>query len=159
LSKAFALASGFLILVLIASLGVEVFARYLFNNPTKWSYDVSIMSGGAAIILAAAYVYFRGEHVRVDVLYTRMSATQRKVVNALFVAFFFVPLIGFLTYFSFEEALTSCIIRERSNLGFWQPPIYPFKAIFPFAFGLLFLEGVVGLVKDFVDGAKRSKDA
>ena len=147
ISRTFSIVAGVIVLVLIASLNIEVFSRYVLNDPTKWAYDLSTMFGGSIYLLAAAYVYHKGEHVRVDVLYERMSPSRQRKADIIFMVLFFAPLLAFLTYFSFQEGVRSVVLRECSNYGFWKPPLYPFKAMFPFAFGLLLLEGIVQLIE------------
>lgn len=155
-SRALAIVAGAIVLLLIASLNIEVFSRYVLSDPTKWAYDISTMLGGSIYLLAAAYVYHKGEHVRVDVLYERMSPSRQRKADIIFMALFFAPLLAFLTYFSFKEGVHSVMIRECSNYGFWKPPLYPFKAMLPFAFGLLLLEGIAQLIER-LRGARRSE--
>ncbi len=147
ISRGSAVVAGVVVLALIASLNIEVFSRYVLGDPTKWAYDISTMLGGSIYLLAAAYVYHRGEHVRVDVLYERMSPSRQRKADIIFMVVFFAPLLAFLTYFSFQEGMRSVMLRECSNYGFWKPPLYPFKAMLPFAFALLLLEGIVQLIE------------
>ena len=51
---------------LVAGVAYEVFARYLFNAPTVWAYDLTYMLYGALFMLGAAYALHKGAHIRTD---------------------------------------------------------------------------------------------
>ena len=51
---------------LVAGVAYEVFARYLFNAPTIWSYDVTYMLYSTLFMLGAAYALHKGAHIRTD---------------------------------------------------------------------------------------------
>ena len=49
----------------------EVVARYIFNAPTIWVHQASFLMFGMQYLLAGAFAYLHGDHVRVDVLYVK----------------------------------------------------------------------------------------
>ena len=51
---------------LVLGVGYEVTARYLFNAPTTWAYDLTYMLYGALFMLGAAYALHKGAHIRTD---------------------------------------------------------------------------------------------
>src|SRR3546814_14763224 len=44
------------VLVLTVAMVYEVFARYVFDAPTVWSFDIAYMSNGALFMLGVAWV-------------------------------------------------------------------------------------------------------
>ena len=50
---------SWLVLVLTLVIGYEIVMRYLFNAPTKWSFDISYMLGGSYFLLGEAYTLYR----------------------------------------------------------------------------------------------------
>lgn len=50
----------------------EVVARYIFNAPTIWVHQASFLMFGMQYLLAGAFAYLHGDHVRVDVLYVKL---------------------------------------------------------------------------------------
>lgn len=46
ISEAVAAVIIYLVVVLTAVLGYEIVARYVFNSPTRWVFDISYMIGG-----------------------------------------------------------------------------------------------------------------
>ncbi len=58
------------------SLVWEVVARYCFNAPTVWAYDMTFMLYGTFFMLGSAYTLLRGGHIRTDSLYAQMVAAH-----------------------------------------------------------------------------------
>jgi TRAP-type mannitol/chloroaromatic compound transport system permease small subunit len=136
-----------LIFPLVGGLTYEVFARYLFNAPTIWAFDVSYMVYGSHFMLGATYCLYRGGHIRTDVFYEMFSVRWQGRVDAFcYIAFFFPGMIYFF-FAGWEEALHAWDILERSEQSPWQPPLYPFKTVIPVAAILLMIQGVSELLK------------
>ena len=143
--------------VLIAFIVYDVGARYIFSAPTKWSYELSYMLGGSLILLAGAYVLLHRRHVRVDVLYSRYSPRTKQIIDVVFALIWFFPVVTVLLYASSMQAWSSWLAQERSNLSYWNPYIYPFKAVIPVAFALLLLQGVATFIGDLTPLIKAKK--
>jgi TRAP-type mannitol/chloroaromatic compound transport system permease small subunit len=135
--------AGWLIVPMTLAVSYEVAARYLFNAPTKWAYDVTYMLYGTQFMLAAAYTLLRGGHIRTDVFYERWSVTTRATIDAASYVLFFFPGMLFILYAGAVEARQAWAINERA--AGW--PIYPFKAVIPVTAALLLLQGLSELVK------------
>ncbi len=135
--------AGWLIVPMTIAVAYEVAARYVFNAPTKWAYDVTYMLYGAQFMLAAAYTLLKGGHIRTDVFYERWSAKTRAMIDAVSYVLFFFPGMLFILYAGAVEARQAWAINERA--GGW--PIYPFKAVIPVTAALLLLQGLAELVK------------
>ncbi len=137
--KAIAWAGLFLVLELV----YDTVARYVFNAPTRWSYDISYMLYGAIFMIGAAYTLLTDEHVRIEVIYEKVSPKVRAIIDAIGYLVFFFPSIGALLYFGTDFALKSWRMLEHSGVSMWSPPIYPFKTIIPLAAFLLLIQGMV----------------
>jgi hypothetical protein len=51
----------------------EVLARYVFNSPTNWVHESMFLMFGMQYLLSGAYAYHDDQHVRVDVVYSKLS--------------------------------------------------------------------------------------
>lgn len=136
-----------LILVLIGTMSYEVFARYLFNAATAWSYDSSYMIGGSMMLLGASYTLLHKGHVRVDILYERLSLRVRNIIDLVFTLLIFFPFVSVLTYNSFVSALTALERGTRSDFGIWMPLVWPFRLVISIAFALLLVAGISWFIK------------
>ena len=85
------MAIAWLALPLVGAVAYEVFARYLFNAPTIWAYDVTYMLYGTHFMLGTAYTLMRIGHVRTDMLYSRWSIRRQNRIDAIGYFFFFFP--------------------------------------------------------------------
>ena len=75
--------AGWLIVPMTLAVAYEVAARYAFNAPTKWAYDLTYMLYGAQFMLAAGYTLLKGGHIRTDVFYERWSPKTRSTIDAV----------------------------------------------------------------------------
>ncbi|MBN1152601.1 MAG: TRAP transporter small permease subunit [Dehalococcoidia bacterium] len=141
-------ASGFLVLPLMMVIVVEVFARYGFHSPTIWAWEMSRFFGGAMFVLALGYIYLRDQHVRVDILYSRWSVRTRAIINVIMVLLIVLPVLIPSLEKMFDTAALSWATKEVSSDSAWRVPIYPFKAIMPFAMTLLLVSVLVKWVRD-----------
>jgi TRAP-type mannitol/chloroaromatic compound transport system permease small subunit len=147
LSTATGWLASWLIVPMTLAIAYEVAARYAFNAPTVWAYDVTYMLFGAQFMLTAAYTLLKGGHIRTDVFYERWSPRTRATVDAVSYVFFFFPGLLFVLYASMGEAWHSWLIGERSDWTPWRPVIYPLKAVIPATAVLLLLQGFAELIK------------
>jgi TRAP-type mannitol/chloroaromatic compound transport system permease small subunit len=140
-------AFSFLIVALTLHVCWEVFSRYVLDSPRAWAFDVMIMFYGTLFMMAGAYTLATNGHVRGDVLYSFFRPRTQAAIDLALYVVFFIPGVFALTYAGYFYAADSWAIGERSNITAEGPPIYPFKMVIPFAGALLFLQGIVEIVR------------
>ena len=97
-------------------------------------------------LLGAAYGLRHDVHVRVDVLYERLSARARAWIDFLGGVLFLLPFSAAMLYYSWRPVLASWKIREISP----DPgglPRWPIKALILVSFALLAAQGVRQIVR------------
>lgn len=138
---------GWLIVPMVMSLVWEVVARYVFNAPTVWAYDMTFMTYGAFFMLGSAYTLMRGAHIRTDSLYGGWSIRTQGIVDATcYLLLFFPPLLIFL-WVTWDFFIVSFGRGERSVTSPWMPAIYPLKFVMPLTCALLLLQGVAEFLR------------
>jgi TRAP-type mannitol/chloroaromatic compound transport system permease small subunit len=143
-------AAAWLIVMLMLTVCIEVFKRYILNAPDAWIYDVNNMMYGTLFMMAGAYTLSQDAHVRGDFLYGSMRPrTQASFDLALYILFF-LPGIAALIYAGYEYAGDSWRIGERSNVSSNGPPVYYFKTIIPIAGALVMLQGLAEISRCIV---------
>jgi len=138
---------AWLIIPMVMSLVWEVVARYVFNAPTVWAYDMTYMLYGALFMLGSAYTLLRGKHIRTDSFYGQWSARRQGLIDAAcYLVLFFPPLIALL-YVTWDYFWVSFLRGERVVSSPWMPVIYPLKFVMPVTCVLLLLQGTAEFLR------------
>jgi len=132
---------------LMLAVSYEVVARYGFNAPTIWAYDVSFMLYATIFMLGAAYALHKGAHIRTDFFYEKWSDRTRGVVDSISYIVFFFPALAVFLYVSGAEGWYSFEIGETSEQSPWRPILWPFKMVVPLTCLLLMIQGISETIK------------
>ena len=132
---------------MVGCLVYEVVARYFFESPTVWAYDMTYMLYGSHFMLGAAYTLSVQGHIRTDFFYRLWPPRWQGAVDAMLYACLFFPAMAFFLWDSWDFALTSWVRQELGISSPWNPPIYPFKTVIPVTATLLILQGVSEFIK------------
>ncbi|MFO1317697.1 MAG: TRAP transporter small permease subunit [Burkholderiales bacterium] len=140
-------AIAWLILPMVGSLVWEVVARYFFDAPTVWAYDMTFMLYGTFFMLGSAWTLQRGGHIRTDVYYGKWShRTQARVDLACYVVLYFPALLVFF-WLGAEYFWKSFQQNERIVTSPWLPIVWPFKFVIPATAALLVLQGIAECIR------------
>jgi TRAP-type mannitol/chloroaromatic compound transport system permease small subunit len=138
---------AWLIFPMVMSLVWEVVARYVFNAPTVWAYDMTYMLYGAFFMLGSAYTLLRGKHIRTDSFYGQWPARRQGLTDAAcYLVLFFPPLIALLGV-TWDYFWVSFLRGERVVSSPWMPVIYPLKFVMPVTCVLLLLQGIAEFLR------------
>jgi TRAP-type mannitol/chloroaromatic compound transport system permease small subunit len=132
---------------LVLAVSYEVFARYLFNAPTIWSFDVAYMLYGTIFMLGAAYALLKGAHIRTDFFFERWSVRTKGLIDSIAYVVFFFPSIFLFLIVSWNEGWYAFEIGEVSEQTPWRPILWPFKMVVPLTCLLLLVQGVSETIK------------
>jgi TRAP-type mannitol/chloroaromatic compound transport system permease small subunit len=139
---------AWLMLPLVLALCYEVFARYLFNSPTIWSYEVGYMLMAAIFLLGAAYTLVEGRHIRIDFLYIRLSPKKRAIIDLAGFLILFLPAMSVISYFAVAKAIEAVMVWEVSDISPWRPAMWPFRTSMAIGFVLLTIQGFCEVMKN-----------
>lgn len=131
-------ATMWLIVPLTGIMLLDVILRYVFNAPTLWGAELSIMVFGLYMLFAGPCSVMEKVQVGVDIFSSRWSPRTRAAVNCLTYGFTALLFAGLLCT-SFVYALESWEIKEISSSA-WGQPLYHWKALIPVAFALMLLQ-------------------
>lgn len=98
-------------------------------------------------LLGAAYTLRHDDHVRVDILYSRLSAKGKAWVNVLGTLLLLVPFCVLMLWVSWPAVANSWAVMEVSP----DPgglPRYPIKTVVPIAFVLILVQGISMLLRN-----------
>jgi TRAP-type mannitol/chloroaromatic compound transport system permease small subunit len=121
-------------------------ARYAFNTGSNAWLELQWYFNAAVFLLIAGYALKRNEHVRIDVIASRLSARAQAWIDIIGGLFFLLPASIIIGWYSWPSLVSSWEINEYSSdpggLIRW-----PVRLLIPVAFALLALQGVSEVVK------------
>ncbi len=138
----------FMLIPLVMVIIYEVTARYAFNAPTLWAWDICRQFTGAVIILAGGYTLLYDAHIRVDIIIQRFSEKTKARIEVIAFAFL-VFVCAIMMWQGTDTAIYSFGIRERMETTF-APPIYPLKMLIPLGYFLILLQGIARFMRSIL---------
>jgi TRAP-type mannitol/chloroaromatic compound transport system permease small subunit len=132
---------------LVGVVSYEVFARYAFNSPTIWSFDMTYMLYGTIFMLGSAYALHKGAHIRTDFFFEKWSIRTKGVIDSIAYLVFFFPSIFVFMLVSGAEGWYAFTINEESEQTPWRPLLWPYKLVVPLTCLLLLIQGVSEVIK------------
>ena len=145
-------AAAWLALLMVIVGAFNAVARYLgryvgINLSSNAYLELQWYLFSMLFLLGGAWVLRENAHVRVDVLYSRLSARGQSVINIIGTVLLLIPFSAFVLWVSSPIVRNSWSIREGSP----DPgglPRYPLKALILVCFALLLLQAVSELIKE-----------
>jgi len=150
LNTAVGKASYWLILIAVLVSSGNAVVRKAFNMSSNSLLEIQWYLFAAVFLLCAGYTLLNEEHVRVDLIHSRLSRRQQLWVEIFGTLFFLAPvtlLILVLSWAPFVDAYTSGEVSSNAG-GLIR---WPVKLLIPVGFGLLLLQGASELIKDVAE--------
>jgi TRAP-type mannitol/chloroaromatic compound transport system permease small subunit len=120
--------------------------RKAFDLSSNAWLELQWLLFGAAFMLAAAYTLQKNAHVRIDIVFQRLSKRTRDVIDLLGHIFLLAPVTIILLWLSWPYAVQSFTEGEvSSNAG--GLPVWPAKFLIFAGMLLLFLQLLSELIK------------
>ncbi|MDI6745780.1 MAG: TRAP transporter small permease [Rhodocyclaceae bacterium] len=135
-------------LVLFAALLMIVYSvvmRYGFNVPQVWVDDLVGFALVAVVMLSAASVMRRGEHIGVDLLTNRLGRRGRRVAS-IWALIAVLVTAAFLIYEGWETVVFSKMLGILTH-GYIEVPMYMVQMLLPIGGVLLALAALMGLAR------------
>lgn len=126
----------------------EVIARFIFNAPTRWAWEMNQQLLCFMMVMAGGYVLLHKGHVKTDIFYARWS-TKGKAWLDLVSSFLPLLFCGVLLIGLFSMAQESVVMREHS-IGLWQAPLYPIKALMVLAVFLFLIQILAEAIRNLL---------
>ncbi|MCX8084569.1 MAG: TRAP transporter small permease subunit [Calditerrivibrio sp.] len=147
ISGFFGYIGAWLTTVLVLVIMYDVITRYLLSSSKIWIQEMEWHIFAVIILFGSAYTLRQNGHVRVDVIYGKLSAKKRAIIDLLGVLILLIPFSILIIYTSKEFVLSSWQVREGSPDPGGLPARYILKALIPFGFILLINQGISMFLK------------
>jgi TRAP-type mannitol/chloroaromatic compound transport system permease small subunit len=133
-----------LVAVLVCT--ANAIARYVFNTGSNAWLELQWYLNSAVFLFAAAYALRRKMHVRIDVLFNRLSPRAQTWIEIFGHLFFLLPAVTIIAWYSWPSLVNSIHVNEYSSdpggLIRW-----PVRLLIPTAFAMLGLQGISQVIK------------
>lgn len=119
-----------------------VVLRYGFDIGSIATQESITYMHALVFLLGAAYTLKHNAHVRVDIVYQRLSARGQAIVDLLGGLFLLLPTALFILISSWDYVASAWAIHEGSPEAGGLPLIFLLKTAIPVATALLILQGI-----------------
>ena len=134
-----------------------VFMRYAMGKGFPWLQEVYIWLHGAAFMAAVGWVLQQDGHVRVDLVYKRLSLRAKAWVELIGVFLFLLPMVGVMGWWAWPAVQRSWRLMERSSTADGLQFMYVLKGFVVLFCVLVILQGLAIVARAVLVLAGRSK--
>ena len=146
LNTAIGKSAYWLILVAVLVSAINAIVRKAFDVSSNAWLELQWQLFGAVFMLCAAYTFLKNEHIRIDIINSRLPKAVRDWIDLLGHFLFLMPFVILMIVDGVPFFITSYLQNEQSsNAG--GLPQWPAKALIPLGFMLLFLQGISEIIK------------
>jgi TRAP-type mannitol/chloroaromatic compound transport system permease small subunit len=138
-------AASWTVLALVALMATNVLLRYLFQSGSVWSQELEWHLLSPLVLFGMSYAMRHGEHVRVDLVYARLSARGQSLVDLVSAVLTILVALA-IAWLSVAYLGQSFSIGETSADPGGLPYRWALKALIPVGFLVLALQGVAALL-------------
>jgi TRAP-type mannitol/chloroaromatic compound transport system permease small subunit len=120
--------------------------RYTFDTSSNAWLEIQWYLYTGFFLIGAGYTLLRNEHVRIDIIYSRLTPRMRAWIDVLGGLFFLLPMAILILWLSWPVFVDSFNLHEYSpNAGGLLR--WPVKLMIPVGFLLLALQGASEIIK------------
>jgi TRAP-type mannitol/chloroaromatic compound transport system permease small subunit len=140
---------SWLMLAMVLTVFFDVVSRYLFARTYVFTQELEWYIFAVAYLMAAGYVMLWDEHVRVDIMYSRLSPRTRAWVDFVLLFVFFFPSVLLVIYTTWPFFRNAFAVFESSPDPGGIPARWALKGVIIVAFAILAIQGVSEAIKRF----------
>ena len=135
---------------------VVVVRRYGFQSGGAIYLQESVVYMHAILfMLGLSYALKHDAHVRVDLIYSRVSPRRKALINLVGHVVFLIPMCLVIAFYSFDYVLSSWRVLEGSQEVGGIPGVFLLKTVIPLTALLLLVQSVLDVLDNI--GKLRSK--
>jgi C4-dicarboxylate transporter, DctQ subunit len=109
---------------------IQIIARYVFNFPVGWTYEVSLLAWLWGVLWGAAFVVTEREEIRFDIVYGALTPRVRRIFTVVsgltLIILYTVSLPAVLSYVSFMKVERAAHLRITFD---WLFSVYTIFAV------------------------------
>lgn len=141
---------GWLTTIMVLVVFYDTFMRYVFQKGTVALQELEWHLFAIIFLIGAAYTLKEGGHVRVDIIYLKLSKKAKAWIDLLGTFVFLIPFSIMVILSTKGFVVNSWDVREVSPDPGGLPARYILKAMIPLGFSLLIVQGFSEACKSFM---------
>src|SRR5215813_14241660 len=114
------LIAALLFAAMLAAFLIQVFTRYVLDDPASWTLEVSSITYVWIVFFASAVIVDQRQHITFDMLYKSLNPRRRRVLavitTAVILVMFAVGLPGTIDYIAFMSKKYSLMLHIRMDI-------------------------------------------
>ena len=130
------------VLIMVLTTVTVVVLRYALETGAIFLQESVMYLHGLFFMLALAFGIAQDTHVRVDILYSRMSTKRRHLINLVGHCIFLMPMAAIIFFSSLPYVSASWRVFEGSSEVGGVPALFLLKSLLPITALLLLLQGL-----------------
>ncbi|MFT6924695.1 MAG: TRAP-type mannitol/chloroaromatic compound transport system permease small subunit [Psychromonas sp.] len=134
--------------LMILNVFYDVITRYVFNMSSIGMQEMEWHLFSVIILLGVSYTLKGDGHVRVDIIYDRLSYRKKAMINMLGAVFFILPISLLVGISSIDNAVSAYASMEQSGNPGGLQYRWIVKALIPLSFLLLIITSVGFFIKN-----------
>lgn len=139
-------AMGWFILAAVVVSSVNALVRFSINRSSNAWLELQWYLFGAVVLLGAAYTFKQNEHIRIDIVSSRLSKRTRDWIDVVGHLLFLMPLCVIVMWLGWPFFLRSFEQGEVSSSA-GGLIVWPAKLLVPLGFTILFVQAISELIK------------
>lgn len=134
--------------LMILNVFYDVIMRYFFRSGSIAMQEMEWHLFSVIILLGMSYTLKEDGHVRVDVIYDRLTPKKQAMINMIGVILFIFPIALLVGFSSIENVVEAYQSMEQSGDPGGLPYRWVIKALIPLAFFLLIITSIGYFIKN-----------
>ena len=90
--------AAIIVLPLALATAYDVFARYVLLEPTIWAFELGYSFTGAHFLLGSAITLKLRGHIRIDLIYARLTPRTQAVIDLILYVCLYFPFLVLVSY-------------------------------------------------------------
>lgn len=156
-SEALGKLSAVLLILLLLNVFYDVIMRYLFNDVSIGMQELEWHLYAAIFMLGIPYTLYKDGHVRVDIIFEKLSLRKQAWIDLLGTIFLLIPFTILVARYGIDFAMESYYLGETSGDPGGLPYRWLIKSLIPFAFISIGISGI-GLALKSINTLRNDPD-
>jgi TRAP-type mannitol/chloroaromatic compound transport system permease small subunit len=142
-------ALSWLMLAMVLTVFFDVVSRYALSTTYVFTQELEWYIFAVAYLMAGGYVMLWDEHVRVDIMYSRLSPRKKAWLDLILLFVFFFPSALLVIYTTWPFFRNAWMVYEGSPDPGGIPARWALKGVIIVAFGILAVQGLSQAIKNY----------